>query len=110
MSHSESSSWRRNDKLYINIKTIDDFKNLLSIFFQSVDVEIYLFGSRAKETNSEFSDIDIGILSKKDIKNKILLLKEILEESNLPYKVDIVYLNNNPKFKKIAIKEGIRWV
>ncbi len=40
---------------------------------------------------------------------KIGLLKELLDESNLPYKVDIVVLNGNEKYADIVKREGIKW-
>ncbi len=42
----------------------------------------------------------------KDINKKLSQLKYILEESNLPYKVDIVDLNNAPYLKE----KGKRWL
>ncbi len=54
------------------------------------EAKIFIFGSRAKETNRKFSDIDIAIKTSK-INSKLLAkIRFELEESALPYKVDVV--------------------
>jgi len=35
--------------------------------------------------------VDIAIVSEMDISTKIVLLKELFEESNFPFKVDLVF-------------------
>ena len=92
------------------LKTIDDLKNFIRGFFSQKDVSIYLFGSRARGDHSPFSDIDIAVDSKVDISSDITKLREILETSNLPYKVDIVRLSTDEKLRQIVEKEGIRWL
>lgn len=73
-------------------------------------MDLFLFGSRARGDDNKFSDVDLGIYKKKDVDLKISLLREILENSNLPFKVDIVVLNNNEKFRDVVSKEGVRWI
>lgn len=65
---------------------------------------VWVFGSRAKGTARPFSDLDLAI----DIDHHPLPLKLLttlldeFEESDLPYKVDIVDLNTiDEEFKKI---------
>lgn len=53
---------------------------------------VYLFGSRATGTNSPTSDFDIAVLATDDISYKLSLAREHLEESNIPYIVDLVDL------------------
>ncbi|MBL7665008.1 MAG: nucleotidyltransferase domain-containing protein [Bacteriovoracaceae bacterium] len=66
-------------------------KNFENIFGTESKVKIYLFGSRSNGKYRQYSDIDLAIKSKdKNIDSKILLLRNNLEESNLPYKVDLV--------------------
>jgi len=48
--------------------------------------------------------------SESDIGEKLTLLRELLEESNFPFKVDIVDLKSAPYLKEIVAKEGIRWL
>ena len=94
------------------IRTIDDLKQFLKEFFQDTKVEIYLFGSRARGDHVPYSDIDIGFVSKdaKDISGRLTALREILEESHLPYKVDLVEIAEDSQLLDVVRKEGIRWV
>lgn len=72
---------------------IDILKNIIKK--ELPDCEILLFGSRVNGNAREFSDIDIALKSNMPIdKNAIWSIKENLEESNLPYLVDIVDLNS----------------
>ncbi|WP_035587880.1 nucleotidyltransferase family protein [Hippea jasoniae] len=88
--------------------SINDLKQYLIDFFKDSKVKIYLFGSRAKKINFPFSDVNIAIVSEMDISAKIVLLKELLEESNFPFKVDLVVLNKNSELYDKILKEGER--
>ena len=92
------------------IITLEDLRDFLKEFFKDKKVEVYLFGSRARGNFSEFSDVDIAIYSEKDISKELTLLREILEESNFPLKIDIVELRKAPYLKEVVKKEGIRWL
>ena len=92
------------------IKTVKDLKRFLREFFKDQDVKVYLFGSRAEGKHTPYSDIDLAFESKEDIGKKLSQLKYILEESNLPYKVDIVDLKNAPYLKETIKKRGKRWL
>ena len=94
----------------VKLETIEDLRDFLRKFFKGQDVKIFLFGSRARGDNSAFSDIDIAFLSEKDISNKLTLLREIIEESNIPYKIDIVDLAQNKGLLKTVLREGKRWL
>lgn len=65
--------------------------------------KVYAFGSRYKHNNRKFSDLDIAL----DIGEKLSIefisdLKDAFEESDLPYRVDIIDYNNiSEKFKNI---------
>jgi predicted nucleotidyltransferase len=50
----------------------------------------YIFGSRARNTYKKGSDIDIAILGKNLTFFKLELLKDLFEESNLPFFVDLI--------------------
>ena len=74
--------------------------------------QIFLFGSRARQDNIPQSDIDI-VLDDNNAKidpTVINEIKEALEESTLPFTVDIVDLNNiSQDFKKNITKDMILW-
>ena len=74
-------------------------------------VKIILFGSRARQDNCVTSDVDIGLIPQGRLdKRKVFLLKEKIEDLNIPYKVEIVDFSTvSPDFKKEAIKGAIAW-
>jgi len=82
---------------------------VLSALFPSA--KIYLFGSRARETHSKFSDIDIAVdAGKKLPRVDVGEARDMLRESNVPYKIDVVDLHGvSEDMKKMILKEGILW-
>ena len=93
-----------------DIRSIEDLKRFIKEFFKDKEVEVYLFGSRARMDHSRYSDIDIGFISGESIQKELTLLREIIEESNCPYNVDIVDLSQNDELLKTVLKEGKRWL
>ena len=73
-------------------------------------VVVYLFGSRARGDALPTSDIDLGIICEnpKHSATIINLLKEQIENSNIPYNVDVVDLSQvSEDFRKKALKESV---
>ena len=67
-----------------------DLQTLLGIFNKFQEVErVYLYGSRAKGTHKFGSDIDLAIMSAGVSDKTIRNIKAEIEESSLPYFVDI---------------------
>lgn len=61
------------------------------VFGANSDVKVYLFGSRATGKQRKYSDVDLAFSSKdQNLNKKISLLKNKLEDSSFPYKVDLV--------------------
>ena len=86
-------------------KHLDILYNCISKTFDADIPDVYLFGSRATGKHKKHSDIDLGLISKSktnsDFEKKLDQLKSELEESDLPYKVDIVDLYNvEPTYEK----------
>lgn len=75
------------------------------------DAKIYLFGSRAQGTHRKTSDIDVAVdVGKQILRRDIGEARDMLRESNIPYKVDVVDLHGIPeKMKSIILEEGILW-
>jgi type I restriction enzyme S subunit len=67
------------------------------------DREVWAFGSRAKWTAKEFSDLDIAIIGDKPLNIALTAdLREAFQESALPFKVDIVdWANITPSFQQV---------
>ena len=83
--------------------------NLLLVLFPHA--KIYLYGSRARGTHHERSDIDLAIDA--GACNERLRLGEaraILEATRIPYKIDLVDLNSvSDKLRETILKEGVLW-
>ena len=54
--------------------------------------KIYCYGSRARGTHTDYSDLDLMVESDTDLNSKIGFIKETLTKSNFPLKVDLVQL------------------
>lgn len=74
---------------------------------QEEDAKFYIFGSRAKNTYKEYSDIDIAVeIPQKKLSANVLgkILMEF-SDSTLPYEVDVIDLNSiNEKFKNLITR------
>lgn len=73
--------------------------------------KIYLFGSWAKGTSSEYSDIDLAVDSKMPLPVEALsTLRERLEDSRIPWRVEVVDLRTASSFfRERVLREGIPW-
>jgi len=71
--------------------------------------EVSVFGSRAKWLARETSDLDLCIREAEPLGFKRMgLLKEAFEESNLPYKVDVVdWATTSESFRKIIERDKV---
>ena len=86
-------------------------KELVLNSLKDEKVKIIVFGSRARGDSRKTSDVDIGLIpyGKIDKKN-FVVLKEKIEDLNIPYKVEIVdFSQTSESFKKEAMKGVIVW-
>ncbi|SNQ60102.1 type VII toxin-antitoxin system MntA family adenylyltransferase antitoxin [Candidatus Methanoperedens nitratireducens] len=92
-------------------KSLERLKSVVLDTLRGEDVMIILFGSRARGDFDRRSDIDIGIVPKKKYdKKKLILLKEKLEDMNIPYKIDLVDISKvSEVFRDKVLKEGKIW-
>jgi predicted nucleotidyltransferase len=74
-------------------------------------VRVYLFGSSVTGGIRRASDIDVAIEPRGALSPALLAkLREQLEESDIPYDVDIVDLSTtSAEFKARVLREGILW-
>ena len=89
--------------------SLELLKSVIKDVFKGEHVTVILFGSRARGDYLQTSDLDIGILPGKDMnKNKITLFREKIENSNVPYKVDLIDLSQTSKeFTDKVLEEGV---
>lgn len=92
-----------------NIKQKDLMIKLLEVLFPAAT--IYLFGSRARGTHREFSNIDISVdTGKEESHYDIARAKRVLEALYIPEKIDVVDFQSIPiHMQKEIIEEGIIW-
>ena len=95
-----------------------DFDNILTRVRRIVaarlgryEVRVYLFGSRATGVAHEASDIDLAVDPREPLPAGTLAdLREALEESSIPFRVDIVDLRDtDAKFRDSVREKGVEW-
>ena len=79
---------------------------ILQKILKKYPYQFYSYGSRAKGTARKFSDLDLCYLE--NIPNSIIYqIKEELEESDLPFFVELVnWKHMRPRFREL-IKENL---
>ena len=84
-----------------HLKTIKDILALLV-----PECEVRAFGSRVNGKPKDYSDLDLAVIcGNKDQSKRIPRLKEAFEESDLPFRVDVLdWLKISDSFKKIINK------
>ena len=82
---------------------------LLLVLFPNA--KIYLFGSRARGTFDETSDIDLAIDAQKELSIFDLeQARNVMRALNIAQTVDIVDINSiSQDMKELILKEGILW-
>ena len=82
-----------------------DIQDIVDVLKENSKVQqIILFGSRAKNTYSNGSDIDIALKGEVLNTNDIINLSVELDELDLPYKIDLVIYE---RIQEKALKEHI---
>ena len=54
------------------------------------DTTVWTFGSRAKLTSNAKSDLDLVAFANENQKHQVFLLQEEFEESDLPFRIDLL--------------------
>ncbi len=90
---------------------IEQCRNIILENIDRNEFAVFIFGSRAYESHPVKSDIDIGILGSRAFHSKEKqVLKEKIEESNIPYKVDIIdFYGAARTFRKAALQKFKLW-
>ena len=93
----------------IRVKDLAIVHSILKAVLPS-DAIVYVFGSRVLGTMKRSSDLDLAIdLSRPMQTAEVAALAEAFDESNLPYRVDIVDLCNvSSTFKSIIDRDKVQ--
>jgi len=86
--------------------TINFLKKTARNYIPDKSYKVFVFGSRATNTNRKYSDIDLGIMGPKPLSaSAYVSLKQDFQESDLPYRVDLVDFSNvSDKFKQVSLR------
>jgi predicted nucleotidyltransferase len=97
-------------KIDISAEQYSVVKSILAQYV-SANMRVWVFGSRVKLMSKPYSDLDIALemLDKSSVPQEIVnQLEYAFEESDLPWKVDIVDLNSiSAVFRDIINKDKI---
>ena len=72
---------------------LDQIKTILIQALRDKKYQAYLFGSRATGQHRATSDFDVAVLAPERISEELSLAREMLEQSNVPLKVDLIELS-----------------
>ena len=89
-------------------RVLAQIKTIVAEVFKDESCTVYLFGSRATGAFTVTSDFDVAVLSAMDVSPKLSLIREKLEQSNIPFKIDLVDLRlTSTEFSHQVQTEGI---
>ena len=90
---------------------IEEVRRIVLNRLSGRDATVVFFGSRASGSASVASDIDVAVLPRRPLPTGLLSrIREALEESHVPYRVDVVDLSSvDPAFRKRVLETGVIW-
>jgi len=90
---------------------IAEVKRIVLEGLRDFRVQIYFFGSGARGNTHRGSDIDLAVLPLDPLPREVLSeIREALEESSVPYVVDLVDLSQtDASFCATVLREGVPW-
>lgn len=85
-----------------------------AIILAAVDLSsyaVFLFGGRARGRYGKAVDVDVGVLGQVPFPlNSLAKLYDVIKESPIPLKVDIVdFFSADPQFREIATRDIVIW-
>ena len=91
---------------------LEQIREIATQILAPYDVDLYLFGSRARGDARLASDIDLAIDPKEDLPLSVLTrLSDEFEESTVPVRVELVDLRSaGATLRAKVLQEGIRWI
>lgn len=96
------------DQIDIEKKHADIVLSILRQFL-TPQITVWVFGSRATHKAKQYSDLDLALEAQGNLNidiNLIIKLELAFEESELPWKVDIIDINNvSETFRNIIVKD-----
>jgi uncharacterized protein len=95
----------------ISRKYLELAKEIILDQLDDPNVKVFLFGSRAGNRPGSGSDIDVGFAGfQKPSETTFRRINLALEESRIPYQIDLVDFDKvSEDFKATALKKIIKW-
>jgi predicted nucleotidyltransferase len=92
-------------------RALEELRHMVLAALAGHDAAVWLFGSCARAKPRQHSDIDIAILPRDKLPSGFLAeLEADIEESTIPYDVDLVDLRRaDPAFLDEVRREGVKW-
>jgi predicted nucleotidyltransferase len=92
-------------------EALEEVRRIVTERLKGRDAMVVLFGSRASGSTRVASDIDVAVLPRSPLPTGLLSrIREALEESHVPYRVDVVDLSSvDPAFRKRVLETGVIW-
>ncbi|NOT58549.1 MAG: nucleotidyltransferase domain-containing protein [Deltaproteobacteria bacterium] len=95
----------------VTTKALEEVRRIVLDALGEKNAHVYLFGSWARGEATRLSDIDVAIEPYAPLpRGTLARLRERLEESHVPYHVDVVDLTRTaPEFRHRVLAEGVLW-
>jgi len=92
-------------------RALEEVRRIVLDALGEKNAKVYLFGSWARGEATRLSDIDVAIDPHATLpRGTLARLRERLEESHVPYHVDVVDLTRTaPEFRRRVLAEGVLW-
>lgn len=99
-------------KIDLDVKYIKLLINIINKQLSNPNYKVYIFGSRVTNKAKKYSDIDLAFdLNRKITIAEIADLRDCFDNSDLPYYIDIIDLNNiEQDFKASILNSSIRLI
>ena len=95
----------------MSLNALEEVKSIILGGLKGFNVAVFLFGSRATGTAIPISDIDVAVYPKESLPSGLLsTIREELEESGIPFSVDLVDLTQlSQSWVEKIQKDGVVW-
>jgi hypothetical protein len=100
------------DERELQARWLAQLRRLVTDVLGGEPVDVYLFGSRARGDHRLASDVDLALDPRGPLSRaKLAALREALEESPVPLRVELVDLSRvDASFRKRVLAEAQPWV
>lgn len=92
-------------------EALEEARKIILKGLKEYRVQVFLFGSHAKSKAGRTSDIDVAVWPSEPLPQGVLsTIRQELEESNIPYSVDLVDVSQlSPKWAENIKRDWVPW-